>query len=264
MYKPSPEIWRPGMEAPPLFPTREQIEAWKCMPSMTAHRRSLKPIAQGWTPALSGYVLFLDGDQATFSDSARTTAATNGGAVKGWSDQSGNAHHATTNNTGNTLTTSDLNGHSTVGSTTGGANFDITFTQNQPYTVFLVMRYVWTGTANLFVTDPSGGVVMLQQSATVGDIRRFAGSGVHSTGTGYADSTWQIYCLTWNGASSQLRINANTVVTQNPGAGNPTGITLLPNATNQKLAAVLLYPTALSTSDETIERNDINTRFAIF
>lgn len=217
-----------------------------------------------WTPALAGYNLFLDGDRGTFSDTGGTTPSVNGGVVKRWNDQSGNGHNGSdTSGTANILTTSDLNGHNSIGTTSGAGQMDITYTLNQPYTVFLVMKFTW-GASLLFFTDPSGGTAMLQQSITVGDIRLFWGSGVHTTGTGYTDATWQVYCVVINGASTRIRVNANSSVALNPGTNNPTGISIFPNATNQKLAAVLVYPSALSTTDETTERNDINTRFAIF
>lgn len=220
--------------------------------------------ANVWVPALAGYVLFLDGDQGVFSDTGGTTPAVNGGAVKRWNDQSGNGHNLSENSGTNRIyTTNALNGHSVVAVPTAANDWTVSFTLTQPCTFFVVGKWTWDGSGTFFQGD-SGQCVLLCQGATVGDLRRFAGTGVHVSGIGYADNTYLLFALTWNGASSQLRVNNNSASTQNPGAGNPSGFYIAQVAMKPSIAAVLVYPSALSTSDETIVRNDINTRFAIF
>lgn len=225
--------------------------------------RIFNPIPAVWTPVTPGYVLFLDGDRDTYSDAGGTTPATNGGAVKAWKDQSGNAHNGSTANAGNILNTSDVNGHNSVSTATGAAQMDISFTLNQPLTVIMVINHTWHNAGDLIFNNPSANFTLLHQSATVGDFRMFATSGAEVTGTGFTDSTWCVMTSIWNGAASSLQINSNTGVIASLGGRNPGGISILPSATIQKLAAVLVYPSALSGTDLTNQINDCKTRFGI-
>lgn len=254
----------------PAFPGAEELENAYAMPSGVSQvRRAIKPVSQGWTPALAGYVLFWDADRGIFQDTAGTTQATaDNDHVSFLTDYSGNSRNLTGNNFGGganlVLLNNILNGHRVISGNGSSVAQSASFTLNQAFTIFQVCKITWAASATHW-SDPAGGVVLLTQSATVGDWRLFAGSG-DNTGntTGFANSTWCIVCVVWNGASTRIRVNANTSVAQNPSTGNANGYKIFAAGATRQEACGLAYATALSTSDEAIVRNDINTRFAIF
>lgn len=251
------------------------------MPGQAAARRDASGAGSGgggggggaWTPALAGYVLFLDGDRGVFDHSDGTVASTNTSTPSFWTDQSGNGNNVASNGnetSGNTTyTTAALNGHNIIAMNGSQGGLRSVFTLTQPCHVFLVVKATWTASTYFFDGGSADAASCFCNGTTPGNYRRFAGTGVNDT-VATSNNTWFILANLWSGASSLLRVNAGTAATSNPGAGNPGGFTVgsSGNRTGGPLvgsyAAVLVYPSALSTSDETIVRNDLNARFAIF
>lgn len=224
-------------------------------------------------PPVAGYVLWVNSQQGLYQDAAKTTPATaNNDPVGAWADQSGNGHDITQSTSGNRplLKTAQIN--SLPGILFDGTNDVLkasAFTLNQPETVFIV--YQVTGfTQGDVVFDGNSADTMLyyQWNDPSNNTRMYAGNiltPLESTAAG----NWLIFCGIFNNTSSQGRKNAGTAVTGTVGVSNAGGFTLgaeanIANWGNITVAEVIIYASALGTTDETSVRNYLNTRYAIF
>jgi len=128
------------------------------------------------------------------------------------------------------------------------------FTLNQPTTIYLLARQVtWTDQESIFDgnTLNSG---RFQQITPSPNVRILAGSSV--TNTEWTVNTYAILTCIFNGASSSLRVNNNTAVAGNAGAGNMGGFTLgtrgdaAGSSCNLQVKGTLIFDTAHDDSEQ--------------
>jgi hypothetical protein len=232
-----------------------------------------------WTPALSGFAYHFDAARDTYTDTGLTTPGTTDGAtIVGWKDQSANARHLTkmakAGVSGVTLKTGQIDGKPALrGASDHSSSLDRAFTLAQPVTLFLVLKITTWSSGNPYICDGQGGdtfdLVMRTATPNVG---MFAGSHGPQNGD-MVVGTWGIFCAIFNGASSQSRVNAGTAQAGSAGTSTTGGLTLFNayqlgtggaglNGGAIDIAAVLAYPSALSSGDETTARDDINSHFS--
>lgn len=99
------------------------------------------------------------------------------------------------------------------------------FTLNQPTCVLMVVKQVsWTA-GEYFFDGNSNTTGIIIQAGTTPEIRINAGATVAGN-TGLAVGSVGVAAVTFNGASSSLKINRNAATTGNAGANNMGGFTL--------------------------------------
>lgn len=185
------------------------------------------------TPAdLPDLALWLK-DAGTFQDAGGTTPATaDADPVGRWSDQSGNARHATQSSAGARplLKLAVQNGLNVV-RFDGTDDFILTadFGLAQPVTLFLVAKVTSGGDLTVLIdgrTADSMEVRRKSGDATALDV--YAGSFLTQSLPANAGSFQQL-TVAWNGASSQVWQNGASKAAGNAGTASPLGVVLAAN-----------------------------------
>lgn len=216
---------------------------------------------------IAGLTFWLTPEAGVFKD-AGVTAAANTDTVQQWNDQSGNGYNLTQATAGKrpTLLTGIRNGKPVI-------RFDgvddaiaaVATTLPQPMTIFLVGKNT-LGTffdsgdvsANRLIIDKNGG----------SSIWRFYAS-TNITG-GTADTNYHVFTAVANGASSLLEVDTTQVASGNPGASSFTIINLgsLQGGVNVPLtgdiAEILIYNSALSSTNRQLVKTYLNNRYTIY
>ena len=131
----------------------------------------------------------------------------------------------------------------------------VDFSLGQPTTVFVVAKFLDTALDTLIDGFAGANVNkrrLYRNASTTYTL--FAGSGGPVSAATTPEAFHSIGAV-FNGASSEIRIDGGSAATGNPGAGASTGITVGAVAgaasdwANADIAEVLLYNTALSTTD---------------
>lgn len=95
-------------------------------------------------------------------------------------------------------------------------------TLGQPYTVWIVMKTITTsGNPVFFDGISSSNRAVFYGNG--GNWDMFAGT---DTNGGAQDTSWHIFCLIYNGASSSITIDGGAPTTVNPGANSFVGLTI--------------------------------------
>lgn len=265
-------FWTP--ESPkPLFPSRK-IERYSCMPSAAMMQRMpLKP--RGGLP-VPNPVLLLYSETGTYQTSGGSAATADNDPVGEWQDQSGLAHHPGQATAGlrPLLKLTQVNGYPSVRFDGTDDYLKATWAFSKPMTIFIVVNSIsWTNNDHM-VGGGSGDVNNIFQGAAGSNVRYYSGE----TGSGApqvspTNGVWCILCAKaeadGTGESKQLRLNAGAASTQTGVASGVNGITLgaHPNPSNYadcEFAAVVMYASFLSTGDETLVRDFLNAKYAIF
>lgn len=152
------------------------------------------------------------------------TGLNDGDPISSWADASGNSRNFTAAGAARpTYKTNILNGKA-VARFDGIANAMSTgaFTFNQPETVFLVLKFPFSGDNTWFLDGAGGFAVMglLQFGAT--QVQQFAGLG---SAQATLSNGFHILTLLYNAASSYIRVDG-TQTNTNPGASNAGGVIL--------------------------------------
>ena len=237
-----------------------------------------------FTPAsISGLQLWLDASDAStlFTDSAGTTPATaDGDPVGCWRDKSGNGYHVTqTDGTAKPLRqNSAQNGRMAI-------NFDgindrlirsSTFTLAQPFSVFIVLNNYSIVTAPVFIDSYDNVQCVIYNGSSFdnsGFLNLTAGA---SLSVKIASPTFPalIYAV-FNGSSSKININNNSIANGNAGTNSLTGISLgnirgNPNpvvssyAFNGYYCELIIYNSELNLSSTNAVSNYLNSKWSIY
>ena len=223
------------------------------------------PQAAAFTPAsISGLVGWYKADAGTFTDTGRTTpAASDGDAVKGLTDQSGQANHLS-DASGFTLKLNIQNGLPVLRAAGSSAlRHAGSPTLNQPNTLFVVGKAL--GDNQLFV---DGDAVAASENAifiTGGKYSVYGGSTISGTNR---DDNIKVLCGVVNGASSSIRVNG-AETTGDAGASAMVGIHLgrrsddaLPLSGD--ICEVLIYNAALDATQIGQVETYLNSRWAVY
>lgn len=200
-----------------------------------------------------------------------TPAVTNLDPVNAWTNQGSLGGLLTQIATAATFKTNFQNGQPIVFFNDNSA-LKVTFTWNQPITIFVAAQVVWTvtpGNACIFDGGSVGTFVMEAVNPSPNWALQ-AGGSADPTLTSWTTNTWGIACCIFDGSSSAIRLNAGSQVTGNPGTHAAGGFTVGGNANGStgflfmNVAQILGYSSHLSTGDETTVRNWLNAKYAIF
>jgi hypothetical protein len=233
---------------------------------------------------ISGLRLWLDATtglfDATTGGSAVTTDASE---VARWEDQSGNAYHVTQGTSANrpVLKTSILNGKNVLrfdGSNdllSNGSNFAISGGSNR--SVFTVFNRATTALSIIVGWGDTGPTAGASSQYSSEYFLRFT-----STTKGYTNQSgiddWIIWSVIGNGdtlADYDAFFNGGSVATPNSTLNNSTTINTTANplyigrgpatgSANGDLAELLIYDSALSTSDREAVRDYLNAKWAVY
>jgi hypothetical protein len=224
-------------------------------------------------PPVAGAVLWLTSEAGLFQTVGGSPATADGSPVGQWQDQSGNGHHIVQPGAGARplLKLSQVNGYPSVRFDGVDDLLKLNWTLPWPTTVFVVARMIaWTSGRYIY----GGGIgdaadlYMSPASPTLRYYTGTSGSGDPMIGT-LSVGSWGIV-RTWTSTTQKsLRHNANAEAVQAGVAGSQAGICLgaHPNPTawgNVEFAEVIVYPSVLSSAEETSVRNYLNGKYAVY
>lgn len=191
----------------------------------------LRIASSGFSPrSISGLKAWYEADYGLLDGSGNPITA-DGTAIATWQDRSTNAYHLTQATAGKRPTyKTNISGSQPAALFSGGQALAKAFTPAvaQPNVLYLVMKTT-SGAATPWITDglPSADrhAFGFPFGATTPTIN--AGSSVNGSAYTQPDSTFNIWRLTFNGASSSaIRNNTTTYVSGNAGTNTLAGITL--------------------------------------
>lgn len=131
-----------------------------------------------------------------------------------------------------------------------------------PTTVFLVLNQTtWTGGKIIFAGSTASGTMDLRQNATTPNVRQQASANGAAV-TGPALGAWGLVTAVYNGASSTMALNGGSNVASNPGTGTPIGIRL--GTADVTIAELLVYNSALSSTDQASVKAYLNTKYGLY
>lgn len=198
-----------------------------------------------------------DGAGQLWQDSTcNTTAATVTNDVVGcWKDGTANGRNLTQATTSKKplLETSAQNGHAAV-------VFDGTddwmetseWARTQPTTVYLVAKQTsWTIDDELVSSAQTLYILLMEQRSSSGEVRLYSNAGCCIVAAG--TTVYRILSATFNGASSEMRLDGGAAVTGDAGAGAANGLSLGAAAdgtlaVNAKVVGVYVYGTTYNSA----------------
>ena len=198
-------------------------------------------------PPLPNPMFWLRSDLNTYTDTGLTTAAVNDAdVVKGWGDLSGNARNATEATNPPILKLNQINGFPSVRFDGTNDRLTATFTLNQPYSVYIVVKQITWTSNDAFLAGQTGDNYSLIQSAASPNIRNWAGAGTSTQNGDLAVGSWGIVANIFDSAG-WIRVNAgSTAGSISPTTADRGGMTIgaHPAPTsfcNMEIAELLLY-----------------------
>lgn len=218
---------------------------------------------------IAGLVAWYRADAGTFQNTSLTTpASANNDPVGGWVDQSGLVHTQlqSVNLNRPLLQTNSQNGLPQILADGVSQFMTAAFTLSEPFTVFMTGKVV-SNIVNAVYLDGGANALdqLYERSANI--CTMFAtGNGPEVT----PGLSAFVIAAIFNGASSQIRLNAGAAVTGNPGTNaSEQGITLFANQggthpANVLIGEVVVYNSSLSIANETKVRNYLNSRWAVY
>lgn len=142
------------------------------------------------------------------------------------------------------------------------------FTLNQPATYMVVLNIVtYTLTDRIFDGDSNYSIVVSEHDSGT-ELSIFAGT-AHVISENFGTATWRLGTFTANGASSAVRLNANSETTGDAGSNAAGGLTLAANASgneqaNIEVSVFVVWPSDLDSTAETTARNNLNATFTLY
>lgn len=204
-----------------------------------------------WTPAsLPNLVAWYDA-----SDTASITQSS--GAVSQWNDKSGNLRHLLQGTGARQPTTAvdTINGFNVLKFVRGNNSFlSVTgVTIAQPLTMLAVVKKT-ASTGNLQIVGNDQGTATLFVDNT--KWAQYAGSTVQDSSATADVNAHQLVGI-YNGASSQLWLDAVSVLAANPGAGGKTGLTIgsdtvITEAWDGDIAELAFMSSAIGSTDRAL------------
>lgn len=179
-----------------------------------------------------------------------------GSGVSQWDDQSGNGNHLLQGTDANRPT---LQSDGSV-LFDGVAHFlkANAFTLNQPTTVYICLNQKTWEASDDFIDGDTSNTGLILQAVSSPNIRAFAGT-FGTTISTFTLDTYGVVTVVFNGASSILRHNKGTEVTEDFGSSNMGGFTLgaradgLNRFSNIEVREVAVFDTA----HDSIQRNSM-------
>lgn len=156
----------------------------------------------------------------------------NGTAVSQWDDQTSNARHLK-QSSGTSQPALQADGSIRFLNSSGDVDFlkTDTFTQAQPFTVYLLMKQVtWNALGNnprVFAGN-TNDVTIMYQIGTTPNLRQYAGN-AGADNANLALNTYGVVASVYNGASALTQVNTGTAATGSCGAQSMTAFTLAAN-----------------------------------
>lgn len=225
--------------------------------------RSYSPGASG--PPTTNMEFWFDADSSYITKDG-------GDLVSQWDDRSGNARHlAQATGTKQPLWISSAQ------NSLPGVRFDGTsdsmaaanFTFNQPETVYIVFKQIgWTNLCDVFDGSAMNNMRLYQKTASP-RLGTYAGAYGPDT-TSLAVGTHGLTTAIFNGASSELRINAGTAQTGNVGANNGGGLTVGSHVggagffSNIEVCEIIGYSSAHDSTAQGQVQDYLNDKYDIF
>lgn len=185
--------------------------------------------------------------------------------VSAWNDRSGKGRHFTQ------ATGSKQPVWSASGLTFDGVSQVMTtaaINLAEPYTIFVVMNQI-TWAANQRIIGNSNNYFLLWQADSTPDLSINAAASVNHFAD-LAANTLGIVSIIFNGAASKTRVNAGEPTTLTSAAQNIVALGLGEvdatgsNYGNVLFADIILYSGAVSTANETLVRNYLNSKRTVF
>lgn len=221
------------------------------------------------TPITTSLQVEAYADLGATTDILRTTPSTNGQNVKGWTDQSGVAHHFTEVTNCPTLETNAINGKAAIlfdGTndilTAAAALFD-----KQATTLFLVLKPLRRSEGvNLdVVVDVSGMFVQIPASYSIYNFTSTQQAAICAP-----SEQFHVACFRWGSANAGIEMDGRSVqtLTKCAAAGALTTLKLGGYSGGGfpfkgYIAAVLAYGQDMSDADRVTVRTFLNTRYAL-
>jgi len=214
-----------------------------------------------WSPAqISSLTVWLPPDSIV--------GVADGGTVTTWPDRSGLSHsptQATESKKPLYRATGGANGLPAI--ETDGVNdfLRVAFVWDQPIHMFVVMRPVVVGD-NTWIDGATGNTMRFFNASNKWSI--YGGSAIVST-VGTINTSWHLFELKYNGASSSIRIDNATAVTGSAGTASPGGITLglfgdqASTPANARYSEIIAYSAILAAADANNVRASLQTKYAL-
>ncbi|MFQ5616877.1 MAG: hypothetical protein ACE5GO_10530, partial [Anaerolineales bacterium] len=232
------------------------------------------PGGVGSTDGLSTLEIWVKGDTGVYSDSGCTTAASNGGTLGCWADQSGNGNDLNSS-TSPTYQTGIINSQPVIRNTASTSIRDASFTQNDvSITLILAAQAASALQSDNFDSLMSMGAAtgdsfQIDFSATSGGNYQFNKVSGGAVAYGTADTSPHILTLVIDGS------NVNTFY--DGGTGSSQSSTFTPDFTEFRLfanrgdnqffvgdlAESILYLTALNSAERTLVENYLAAKYGI-
>ena len=224
-------------------------------------------------PDIAGLIGWWATDGTLWQDSVATVPV--GGdtqPVGRWDDASGGGRHLlqATGGFRPAFYTNIQNGRAVVRFDGSDDFLRAVYTQAQPVTIFMVAKA--TGVSARYSFDGGGGSPGTAGSlywAAANQLRIHAGTAQLATAGTSALNTWYVWSAIFNGASSGLWQNGVSLIAANAGANTTGGFTLgattggsVPEA--QDVGEVLIYNSALSSTDRSTVETYLNGRWAVY
>ncbi len=194
----------------------------------------------------------------TFQSNGGAAATADTDPVGQWQDQSGNNRHVESTNTARPiLKLSILNSLPVLRFDGSNDYLQATFTLNQPYDIYIVVRGANGGDVG-FPKGAFDGVTTFSSALFRGDggsfpvTTMYAGLAMGSAGM---FTSWRLIQMLFSGASSKFRENGGTAVTGDPGSSNAGGLTygslgdVAANFGAVDIAEVIGFTSALNNTD---------------
>jgi hypothetical protein len=205
---------------------------------------------------IAGCVLWVDGDTGTGAS---------------WTDQSGSNNHLlqATGSKQPIIQSSVGNGHKAFRFDGIDDTMQAAFTLVQPETIFLVVRSVVIGAPSSdTLIDGVTNLSMFVGSDTTPQLQAYDGTSLVYAANA-ANKTFECLCITFNGASSNIRRKRASVASGNAGTSlNASGVSIGcagggGRPSNTDYAAVIVYNSALSASNIALVESYLTVRFAL-
>lgn len=231
------------------------------MPSaILTQRMPLKPFAvvsevpPGPTPpAVAGYTDWWVSSQFVYEDAGGTDTAENSDIVLNWTSSAGTGRALVKTGSNNSFFLTNLvNGFPAVRNNGASSEMAVTLALPQPFTVIMALcQDSYNSVFRLWGKGGDGPHAW--QSPSSGSIALYAGNVSACSNSGLAIGTWGVVSFVVNGSSSSIKVNGGSRTTGNPGTQGMTSFALghsASNAAGASYAEIVLYPSALSTTNE--------------